>query len=89
MTDIITTNPATEEQISVFKPISNEEIKKTVRNARNAFNLWKYEDEERKPFGRIKNSGFGREFSRYGMLEFVSVKSIRFYDNLTSQHYVE
>lgn len=48
MTDITTTNPATEEQISVFKPISNEEIKKTVNDARNAFNSWKHEDEERK-----------------------------------------
>ena len=40
MINITTTNSATEEHISTFTVVTNNEIKKIVSDARNAFNLW-------------------------------------------------
>jgi acyl-CoA reductase-like NAD-dependent aldehyde dehydrogenase len=36
-----------------------------------------------------KKSGCGRELSRYGMMEFANIKSVRFYDKLVDYHHVE
>ncbi len=65
-----------------------EQISKVLESGMVSVNNMLVSD-PRVPFGGIKHSGFGRELSKYGMLEFVNVKSVRFYDNLSHHHHVE
>jgi acyl-CoA reductase-like NAD-dependent aldehyde dehydrogenase len=65
-----------------------EELSSKIRSGMVTVNNVVISD-PRVPFGGIKNSGFGRELSRYGMLEFVNIKSVRFYDQLVHGPYVE
>jgi len=65
-----------------------EQFSKDIESGMVSVNHMSVSD-PRVPFGGIKQSGFGRELSKYGMLEFVNVKSIRFYDKILHHHYVE
>jgi acyl-CoA reductase-like NAD-dependent aldehyde dehydrogenase len=65
-----------------------ERVSRTVQSGVVSVNNVVISD-ARVPFGGVKKSGFGRELSRYGMLEFVNIKSVRFYDQLVHHHHVE
>jgi hypothetical protein len=77
-------------KLSLFKKLKNlkSAILYQVRSGMVTVNNVVISD-PRVSFGGVKKSGFGRELSRYGMLEFVDIKSIRFYDELVHQHHVE
>ena len=66
----------------------SEKLSKMIESGMVAVNNVLVSD-PRVPFGGVKHSGFGRELSRYGMLEFVNIKSTRFYDQLIDHHHVE
>jgi len=40
----------------------------------------------RMPFGGVRISGIGRELSRYGMLEFTNIKSVRLFEKSPLAH---
>ena len=65
-----------------------EKLSRLVRAGMLTVNNVVFSD-PRVPFGGLKHSGFGRECSKFSMLEFVNIKSIRFYDELVHHHYVE
>jgi succinate-semialdehyde dehydrogenase/glutarate-semialdehyde dehydrogenase/succinyl-CoA reductase len=85
---ITTINPATEEVLNTYEMDKAEKLSRLVCSGMVTVNNVVFSD-PRVPFGGVKHSGFGRELSKFSMLEFVNIKSIRFYDELIHQHYVE
>ena len=74
--------------MKVFEGLKAERLSEMVESGIVTVNSMVVSD-PRVPFGGIKNSRFGRELSRYGMLEFVNIKSVRFYNQLIYDHHVE
>ncbi len=60
-------------------PRRGEELVKHIRAGIVTVNNIVVSD-PRVPFGGIKKSGVGRELSRYGLLEFQNIKTVRVYD---------
>ena len=52
-----------------------EEIARNLEHGNVAINK-DCKSDPRLPFGGVKNSGYGREMGRYGLLEFVNIKSM-------------
>jgi succinate-semialdehyde dehydrogenase/glutarate-semialdehyde dehydrogenase/succinyl-CoA reductase len=73
--------------LKVFEGLKAERLSEMVESGIVTVNSMVVSD-PRVPFGGIKNSRFGRELSRYGMLEFVNIKSVRFYNQLIYDHHV-
>ena len=73
--------------MKVFEGLKAERLSEMVESGIVTVNSMVVSD-PRVPFGGIKNSRFGRELSRYGMLEFVNIKSVRFYNQLIYDHHV-
>lgn len=68
-TGLYTINPAREEVISRYQIMTQEQIKGKIEKARKIFQDWKSDIKKR------------IDVSRYGMLELVNLKSVRFYDD--------